>query len=109
MDRLVVNNAEIGVPEDKTVGDIDLEKALFKYLAGMKRQPTATPESKDLGMASEGRRMRGIKRRERMARLSEDSPDIAAPVAKDEKMRKSIVAMSLAPHVMTDKIKKVLM
>ena len=108
MDKLVVSNTEIGVPEDKTVGDIEIEKALFRYLA--KNKDTITPQSKDLGMSEyQGRRFRGIKRRARLARLSEDSPDIAAPVAGEEKMRKAIVGMSLAPHVVTQRIKKVLM
>lgn len=49
MERLVVSNAKLGIPQDKPVGDINLEQALFRYfhthsydLGDAPKRPTPT-------------------------------------------------------------------
>ena len=95
-EHLTIPNYRVGVRKGEVVGDMNLDRALAKFLfaSGLtyRRNPLKNLENiPEERLAKPGEEYRG-----------------PAPVGPNPKMREAILALSLSPHIVADKLKRVL-
>ena len=95
-EHLTIPNYRIGVKKDQVMGDMNLDKALAKYMFYSELTTRKNP-LKNLENIPE----------ERLAKPGEEYRG-PAPVGPNPKMREAILALSLSPHIVADKLKRVL-
>ena len=94
--KYTIPNYRIGIEQDEVVGDMDLDKAIFKYMFFGQLTTRKNP-------------MKGLNKIPQQP-LPKPGQDVRPPmpVGSNPKMREHILALSLSPHIVVDKLKRVM-